>query len=55
MIALNNYPCTCGHSFEMHSGSCFATYLVMEEWCACLEFKLDNLKYLEQAYDKQVK
>ena len=29
-------------------------YLVAGEWCRCLEFKMDNLKYLEKAYEQSL-
>jgi hypothetical protein len=29
-----------------------AGYIVAGEWCRCVKFKLDNLKYLEKQYEK---
>ena len=51
-----NFPCICGHSrinhrpnnkWTSHSNGCAVQY------CQCLEFKADNLKYLENKCDKQ--
>ena len=43
-----NYYCACGHFMRQHdlddySGAC------LEQWeCDCLEYKRDNLRYLEK-------
>lgn len=57
---MNNFPCICGHSKEEHGISPFTN----ENWCSNNNcgyksgntryhlFKQDNLKYLEQQYEK---
>lgn len=54
--------CRCNHKFSKHV---FDSSIIMCEECwnspavkaefICEEFKLDNLKYLEQVYEQKVK
>jgi hypothetical protein len=56
----SNDLCICKHPVYEHVRWHFgnktptkcAGYLVGGYWCRCLEFKLDNLKYLENEYQK---
>lgn len=60
-----NIPCTCGHSFEEHNSNkqsldymvCLVQSLDKKNkllWKdQCLEFKADNLRYLEQLDEKK--
>lgn len=55
-----NSLCICSHplfehirwSFDRKTSTRCAGYLVAGEWCRCIEFKLDNLKYLEYQYER---
>lgn len=56
----NNYPCKCGHSRINHSmwKGLYASDVDKEilcnvARCRCDNFKADNLKYLENQYDKR--
>lgn len=53
-----NFPCTCGHAKVNHSKwpqSNIPNELVCNVGgCDCFNFIADNLKYLENKYDKEV-
>lgn len=60
----NSYPCVCGHSKNLHYDNDFVSGCAKRigwgirgtRWVDdCREFKPDNLKYLEQKYDKRAK
>lgn len=46
-----DFPCTCGHSSDVHRGH--DPYHCWDFGCLCLAYKPDNLKYLEQQYDSK--
>jgi hypothetical protein len=58
---MNDFPCTCGHDKNEHrldfpKGSQGCTiYLEKYIWCGCYNYVPDNLKYLEQKYEKRLK
>ena len=57
---MNSFPCKCGHKASRHSDvRCYdvedliVTEKFVDPSCFCLEYRPDNLKYLEQiALDK---
>ena len=59
MTNLDNYPCTCGHNKKEHRSNYYGdrnVCLVSNDspiLHKCV-FKLDNLKYLEQQYEKSL-
>ena len=62
MKLFNSYPCECGHERAAHfylSGPCsyvrFPFSKKEREECRCKEFKLDNLRYLEDRYEHSKK
>jgi len=54
----NNFPCICGHSkMEHYSYSRNDVFISLiccstKGLCECLDFKTDNLRYLEQLSEK---
>lgn len=56
---MNNYPCICGHTKYEHGRLSYiigcAAYITAGHWCYCNIFKQDNLKYLEDKYDENIK
>jgi hypothetical protein len=54
----NKFPCICGHLKSQHNWFVFNyEYDNACDYCyeRCLEYKPDNLKYLEQIYSNKVK
>jgi hypothetical protein len=49
-----DFPCTCGHYNINHGWSLSAARqdCCGVSWCACMDFKPDNLKYLENKLGK---
>jgi hypothetical protein len=60
---MNNFTCTCGHLKSDHrTNVCLGCWLdpnhhkyFSKRARAAHEFKLDNLKYLEQRYEETIK
>jgi hypothetical protein len=54
--------CICGHLSSMHRNEKYSTLMPIDDndcrqdlgnrLCDCYNFKLDNLKYLEECYDR---
>lgn len=63
MMGNNIYPCRCGHYFEEthtikssdNRFPCWYNYEDEQKACLCWDFKLNNLKYLEQTYESRTK
>jgi hypothetical protein len=61
MLDSDNF-CICSHPMYEHVGYSFnakspvacSGYSVSHEWCRCAKFKLDNLRYLEKAYEQSL-
>jgi hypothetical protein len=63
----DNFPCKCGHYFVEHErgkwpefredkdmqNGCFVTVDLLGAYCPCMEYKPDNLKYLEKIYESK--
>jgi hypothetical protein len=60
---MTDFLCTCGHERKYHADRLFEQphilksdcFFMMEggSLCECLNFKSDNLKYLEQLYESR--
>lgn len=59
MIEINAF-CLCDHSKDQHINSAKACYGCLRDYIKgsprqiCINFKLDNLRYLEQIYNDKV-
>lgn len=58
----DNFPCTCGHIKDFHLDRLtyyknYGIFLCLAnhpQQCKCINYKSDNLLYLEQYYEKQL-
>jgi hypothetical protein len=64
LLEIVNYACVCGHPKRQHGGDDYSEWCMKSisydirngyniEACGCIQFKLDNLRYLEQK-DKEM-